>query len=292
MKLKKHEVIFKYLPVEQIARDDEQPRKNYGEESEKSFNRLLKSIDEYGIEDPLKVMVLEEKRYLTMDGHRRHKCATKLGLKVVPCFIYPKMSPGEFEARRYEVQNNRRSWKPFEKSNALHRIKTTLGLRTNRELSELVHLSITVVSNSLQVREQKVEYLDLMAKYDLGESYKIEFVHLKPKLRKIRNFETDEIIKILFEKVKNDVIRSSRDFRKLGKIFSRATANEEELHRFLSDPDMTVSVLDQRTIQSGFSLIIEQALQQVVAKRKNGVAFSTKELGILKQFHNLLAKII
>lgn len=289
--MEKHKVIFRELPIDQVEQDSDQPRKNFRSESQLSLNRLLRSIETYGIEEPIKVMQIEENRYKIMDGHRRHTCAGLLKWTHVPCIIYPPMNLGEFEARRYEIQNNRRSWKPFEKSNSLHRIKSTMGLKTNKQLAELLHLSVTVVSNSLQLREQKVEYLDLMAEYQLGESYKIEFIRLKPRLRKIRNFETDDIIRILFDKIKYDVIRTSHEFRKLSKIFARATANEEEIYKFLKDPDMTVSELDQKTIQSGFSLAIEQAIQLITSKQKNGIAFSSKEQTLLKQLTTLLNKI-
>jgi|SRR5579872_2605422 len=289
--MENYKIIFKELPIDQVEQDSEQPRKNFRSESEQSLNRLLKSIETYGIEEPIKVMQVEENRYKIMDGHRRHTCAGILKWTHVPCIIYPDMDLGEFEARRYEIQNNRRNWKPFEKSNSLHRIKTTLGLQSNKQLAELLHLSVTIVSNSLQIREQKVEYLDLFAEYQLTESYKIEFIRLKPKLRKIKNFETDDIVRIIFEKIKHDVIRNSHEFRKLSKIFARAAANEEEIYKFLNDPDMTVSELDQKTIQSGFSLVIEQAIQQITSKRKTAVAFSSKEEGLLKQLAILLNKI-
>ena len=286
--MQKIKPLFKELPIEQLERDPEQPRRDFGVGGDQ--NRLLKSIETYGIEEPIKVSQVEDGRYIIIDGHRRYICAQRLELKTVPCRVYPKMSDGEFEARRYEIQNNRRNWKPMEKSNSLYRIKTKFGLNTNRQLADVLSLSITIISNSLQIRDVKVDYVELMEKYGLSQSNRTEFIRLKNKLRKIKELEIDDIVQIIFEKTKNNVIRNAKDFRKLGKIFLRATANENELYTFLKDPDMSISELDQRTIQSGFSLLIEQSIQAVASKRKDGIAFSSKEKSLLTQLRNLLQK--
>jgi ParB/RepB/Spo0J family partition protein len=288
--MQKIKALFEELPIEQVEQDPDQPRKDFGVSGDQ--NRLLVSIETYGIEEPLKVSKHDDNTYRLIDGHRRYKCAQKLGLKTVPCRVYPKMTEGEFEARRYEIQNNRRNWKPMEKANSLHRIKSKFGFKNNRELADILGISITVVQNSLQLRDTKVDYVELMEKYQLSTSNRTEFIRLKSKLRKIKELEIDDIVKVIFEKVQNNIIRNAKDFRKLGKIFLRATANENELYAFLTNPDMTISELDQRTIQSGFSLLLEQAIQAITAKRKDAVAFSSKEKGLLSQLGDILKKVL
>ena len=285
-----HGYIFKELPLGQIQRDPDQPRRDFGTEGDE--NRLLVSLKNYGIEQPITVSIIEDNRYIIIDGHRRYICAQKLGFATVPCRIYPKLTPGELESRRFEMQNNRRQWRPMERSDALERIKTAMGFQTNKELAHYLGMAEVMVANSLQLRKQKLDYMELMEKYDLPESYRIEFIRLKPKIRKIKDTEVDEIIVKLFDKVQHKVIRNSKEFRKLGKIFERATANEEELHHFLSDPDMTVHELDQRTLQSGFSLLIEKLIQAVGSKRREGTAFSSQEKDFLAQLRDLLNKTL
>lgn len=286
----KYGYIFKQLPLSQIQRDPDQPRRDFGTEGDE--NRLLVSLKRYGIEQPITVTEKEPGRYLIIDGHRRYICAQKLNFETVPCRIYPNLTPGELESRRFEMQNNRRQWRPMERSDALERIKSAMGFQTNKDLAIYLGMAEVVVANSLQLRKQKLDYIELMEKYDLPESYRIEFVRLKPKIRKIKNIEVDEIIIKLFDKVQHKIIRNSKEFRKLGKIFERATANEEELHHFLTDPDMTVYELDQRTLQSGFSLLIERLIQSVGSKRQEGVAFSSQEKAFLSQLRDLLNKTL
>jgi len=286
----KYGYTFVELPVEKIERDANQPRRDFGTAGD--TNRLVVSIKQIGIENPISVSEYEPGRYIIIDGHRRYICAQKLGFKKVPCRIYPKLSSAELETRRYEVQNVRRPWKPMERSEALERIKAEMGFTSNKQLA--THLGITeaVVANSLQIRKQKMDYIELMERYDLSESYRIEFVRLKPKLRKIRNMEVDEIIINLFDRIDHKVIKNSKEFRKLGSIFRRAYANEEELARYLSDPDMTINELEQRTLQSGFSLHIEELIEGISEKRAKAIAFSSQEKKFLEQLKELINKAL
>jgi ParB/RepB/Spo0J family partition protein len=288
--MQKHDFIFQDLPIEQVERDPNQPRKDFGAEGDE--NRLLTSIRDYGLEEPLKVSEVGVNRYIIIDGHRRYICSQKLGSKTVPCRIYPKLSSGELETRRYEMQNNRRPWKPLERSEALERIKNSLGLHTNHALADYLHLSKTMVSMALGLRKQKLDYLSLMEKYDLTENYRFEFVVMLPKIRKIRELEVDDIIKILFEKIKHKVIYRAKDLRRLGKIFLRASANEQEIYNFLKNTDTTIDELEQRTVQSGFSLHIEEVIQEVATKLRDGISFSQAEKTALEQLATLLQKAL
>jgi ParB/RepB/Spo0J family partition protein len=285
----KHGYNYKELPVSLLERDPDQPRRDFGTNGEE--NRLLVSIKRYGIEEPIKVTEMEPDRYLIIDGHRRYICAQKLQMDRVPCRIYPALSAGEMETRRYEMQNNRRSWKPMERSDALERIKMANSFHTNREVAEYLGLTETMVNNSLQMRKQRMDYIEMMERYNLSNSYRIEFMRLKGKIRKIKDIEADEIYVILFEKVSHRVIRSAHDFRILSKLFLRASANEQYLHAFLTDPDMTVTEVEQRTLQTGFSMLAESLIEKITTKRQEGIAFTNQEKRYLSQLQELLGAI-
>lgn len=287
---KKYPFTFQELPLQKVEQDPDQPRKNFGTDDDE--NRLLLSIQEYGIQQPLVVSEVEDGRYIILDGHRRYICAQKLELDVVPCRVYPKLPVGQFETLRYEIQNNRRPWKPLERAEALKTIKEAMRFENNKQLAEHIHMSEASVSNSIQLAKEKSTFLEMMASYGLSEAYQVEFIHLKAKLRRIKKLEVVDITKLLFQKVQDKVIRSAKDFRKFGKIFSRATANEEQIYKFLTDPDMTVNELSQRTVQSGRSLLIEQLIREIANTRQKGVSFSTQEKTSLKHLSELLEKIL
>lgn len=280
-----HKTIFKELPIEELEIDGNQPRKEYG--SPLDQEKLTNSLKSFGLQEPIMVTQKDTNRYMIIDGHRRYLCLKDLKVARVMCQIYPNLDDGELEVRRYEKQNNRKNWRPMEKSNSLHRAKIKLGIKNN-ELSELLNLSRTTIATSLQLREQKLEYLELMQEYKLKEVYRHEFIRLFPKLIKIVNFEVPDIIKVLFEKVNRKIIKNAKDFRTIQRIFARATANQAEILKFLSDPDSTVAELDKNTIQSGFSLHVIQLIEEVKKKRKSGIPFNSKEKGLVSELKKLL----
>jgi ParB/RepB/Spo0J family partition protein len=259
--MKDYIALYKELPLEQIERDIDQPRKDFGVEGEE--NRLLLSMRQIGIQQPLVVQEAEKDRYIIIDGQRRYMCAKMLDIKILPCRVVTKLPKGELERLRFEIQNNRREWRPLEKSDALERIKDAKGFRTNRELATFLGMSEPAVCLSLKLRKQTMEYIGLMERYDLPETYRVEFLRLKPKLRKVRDLEVDAITRILFEKVKCGILKNAKTFRKLCRIFLRAHLNEKELYAFLTNPDMTVEELEKRTVQSGPSLLVEKLVSEL-----------------------------
>lgn len=279
---------YKDLPIDWLVQDPNQPRESFNIAGDK--NRLKLSLEELGIQQPIAVMTLDNGKYQIIDGHRRHRCASELGFTEVPCQIYPKLDPGELERVRFEFQNNRRLWKPLERAEALANFKNAAGISTNKQAAAKLFISETLVSNSLQLGELRSGYKDKMEKYGLSASYQIEFVKLHKKLRPIKEFTVDDIVETLFQRVQHQVIRSSKDFRTLGRIFLRATANINYIHAFLSDPDMPVKDLEQNTIQSGFSLWLEQSITKIKLNEKRGAPFSSQEKVLLLEMQKLLNK--
>jgi ParB/RepB/Spo0J family partition protein len=195
-------------------------------------NRLLLSIQQYGIQQPLAVSEIQDNRYLILDGHRRYICAQKLGLTPVPCRIYPKLPVGHFESLRYEIQNNRRPWRPLEKAEALRSLKDLFRFENNQKLAEHIHMGESSIRSAMHLAKEKSIFLELMASYDLAESYQVEFVRLKPKLRKLRDLEVDNMIKALFMKVQAKAIRNSRDLEQSARFFYAPVSTNETFTPF------------------------------------------------------------
>lgn len=282
-------IAFKDLSLNLLVKDPRQPREDFNTEGDK--NRLKLSLKELGIQQPLAVMDLENGSYQIIDGHRRFLCAQELQLDKVPCSIYSKLEPGVLERVRFELTANRRLWKPLERAKALANFKDATGINSNKEAAKKLFVSETLISNSLKLGKLRSDHQVMMDKYGLGPSYQIEFVKLFDKLRPIKDFTVDAIIKTLFERVQYRVIRSSKDFRTLGGIFLRATANSEAIYAFLSNRDMTVKDLEQNTIQSGFSLWLEQSIKKIKSNEKSGLPFSSHEKILLLEMQKLLNKL-
>ncbi|MBS9766130.1 MAG: ParB/RepB/Spo0J family partition protein [Flavobacteriaceae bacterium] len=279
---------FLELPIEAIETDPNQPRKAFGLRAGGDHNRLMKSIQHYGIEDPLKVSEIEENRYIIMDGHRRFACAKVLGFKMIPCRIYPQMSEGEFEARRYEMQNNRRDWKPIEKANAIHKIKAEYQNASQKEIADLIGMPQRTLFHFTEMRDMRMDYLELMSEHNLKEYQRVEFMRLVPKLRKIKEFQVDDIVKVLFGKINDNLLYRVRDFVTLRKIFTTASINEEELLEFLKNPKISVTELSEMTQLSGISTQIRNLIKDLSSKKNRNIKLSEKEQVLFEELYKLM----
>lgn len=282
--------IHQELPLEYLQGDPNQPRDKFGVEGDE--NRLLSSIRDVGIQQSIKVKMVDKNLYTIIDGHRRYFCAQRLGLITIPCHVHTKMNPGEFERIRYEVQNNRRDWKPTEKAEAIAQTKAARRFTTDREVADYLHIASSSVSAILSIRTQSAKYSRLMDKYDLVESYRVEIGRLTSKVRKIRDLEPQAIIMILIEKVKSRVIKRAVEFRSLKRIFLRATANEEALYRFLTEPTMTIKELEQITSQSTTILLIDRLFTDLRKKAQRGEKISEREKKFYTELRDLLNHLI
>lgn len=284
--------LYKYqeLPLSRIQEDSNQPRQGFGTKGDK--NRLKKSIQEHGILQPIEVSQSEDDVYTIIDGHRRYNVAKELKFAEVPCIVYSRLKPAELEIRRFELQNNRRPWKPIERSNSLERIKSLMHFKSNRQLADLIGVSKTLVNNTFQLRALAFDHVAQMERYGLTGSYQMEFVRLRPKIRRVGNFEIQEIIDNIFQRVQNNVIKNAKDFRTLGNIFSRASANEAALISFLSDPDMTIDELEQRSSRSSLTLSVEMVIKQMSDIRQKGIEFSPQEKEVIKLLIKLAKEIL
>lgn len=285
---------FKYLelPLGVIEEDPTQPRKTFGLRLTRDQSRLKKSISYYGIEDPIKVSEIEKGRYIIMDGHRRFSCAKELNLSSVPCRVYPKMNAGEFEARRYEMQNNRREWKPIEKANAVHKIKSQYPNANKKEIAELIGMTQQNLFHFTKLRDARLEYLELMSERGLKENQRIELLKLLPKLRKIKNFEVDGIVKIILDKINDNVMPRRQDFISLSRVFSTASLHEQEIERFLSEPQMGVKQLVEMTQLSGFSIQIQKVIKELTHKKNLDIKLTERELGLFADLQQLMQTLI
>jgi len=275
------------LHLVKIQADHSQPRKNFGITSA-DHSRLLKSISTYGIEDPIKVSEIETDRYLIIDGHRRFSCAKELKLVTVPCRIYPKMDAGELEARRYEMQNNRRNWRPIEKANAIHKINQEYKNISKKEIATLIGITQKNLFHYTELRDMRMEYIELMASHDMKEYQMVVFMQLLPKLRKIKGYEIDDIVKIIFEKVNDGLMYRRTDFISLAKIFSTASLHEEEIYLFLEETNMSVEELLERTQLSGVSVQIKNLIKELSIKKNLNIKLTDKEKCLFEDLYKLM----
>ncbi len=280
---------FKELPITQLEADNEQPRRDF---EVKENDRLVLSIKNWGIQEPIAVYAKGEDRFIILDGHRRYRSAQVLKQDIVPCKIYSNLATWEQEFLRFELQNNRKNWQPMERANSLHRIMQGKKFKKNAELAEFVHLSTSTVSYSLSMRNQKVENVEIFQQFKLTDAYITEYLRLKPKLRKIKDIEINQVTITLFEKVENHGIKTAKDFRTLQPIFLRGEHFKDFLHEFLTDKDMTVDELEERTQKFGPSIAARQLVQELGSLLSSGRMPPADEIPVFKELGDLCDLIL
>lgn len=97
------------VPPSTIRPNDENPRIIFREEELAS---LQESISERGILVPLTVFK-DELGYTILDGERRWRCATRLGLPKVPIIVQPKPDRLTNIMMMFAIHKTRRDWDPL-----------------------------------------------------------------------------------------------------------------------------------------------------------------------------------
>lgn len=288
------EKVIKYglrdLSIDMVEYDSNQPRTDL--ETSLMINTLKPSIEHHGIQQPITVSEYEKGKYKIIDGHRRYRCAKELGLTVVPCLIYPALDAGEFEVRRYEMQNLRRAWKPLERSDSFLRMKNHFGFQSNKEMAHHLGISEPLVTSYLELRNQQLHLLTRLARYDLNDSFQLEIVRLKPHLCKVAGMEADQIIDNILERIAGGNIRSSKDIRVIRSAFIRIDLYADLIASYLNSPDMKVRELEEQILRTGFSWDIQKVVADISKKKSKGSKLTEKEQDALNQLRKLIDEVL
>ncbi|MFN4034031.1 MAG: ParB/RepB/Spo0J family partition protein [Fimbriimonadales bacterium] len=127
----------KFIPIDLIVEDPDQPRRGYDEES---LAGLAESIRRYGIINPITVRLLPDgATYQIVTGERRWRAAQMAGLTEIPCIV--KQLDLDAVTTEQLIENlQREDLAPIDKARALKNLKESRKL-THRELAQLLGLS-------------------------------------------------------------------------------------------------------------------------------------------------------
>lgn len=133
------------LKISQLKPDPGQPRQEF---DPRDLELLKKSIASQGILQPLVVEKNGDGRYLIVDGERRFRASTQLGLKEVPVEIVGKMTELDRIIKRFHLQEQHKNWTYFDKARAIRAIVETGDLK-EKDVAEILGLKSQVVSDLL-----------------------------------------------------------------------------------------------------------------------------------------------
>ncbi|MCL2434843.1 MAG: hypothetical protein FWD09_01740, partial [Lentimicrobiaceae bacterium] len=115
---------------------------------------------------------------------------------------------------------------------------------------------------------------------------------LIPKLRRIKQFQVDDIIQILFRKINDNLLYRRKDFTALYKIFATASLYEEYIELFLTESKMSVTELSELTHLSGISIQIKNLIQELNVKKNLNIKLTEKEQSVFADLYKLMETFI
>ncbi len=167
-----------YVRVSDIEPDKNQPRKTFDDEAIKT---LAESISEYGVLQPLVVMNASkesddgetkrklEGKYRIVSGERRWRAAKIAGLSEVPVIV-KDLTDKEADAIKLVENIQREDLNAVETARGLKKLIDDFGL-THEEVSKIVGLSRSNVTNSIRLLALPENTLDFLASGDISAGH-------------------------------------------------------------------------------------------------------------------------
>ncbi|MBR5621120.1 ParB/RepB/Spo0J family partition protein [Candidatus Saccharibacteria bacterium] len=151
------------VKIEEIVRDEEQPRKDFDPEA---LEALAESIKQHGILSPIVVMKKEGK-YQIVAGERRYRAAKIAELKKVPVIVRTLDAQNKLELSIIE-NAQREDLNAIELATAYAKLKTQFNL-SNEEIAKRVGKAKITVENTLRLLNLPDEAKKAMREHKLSE---------------------------------------------------------------------------------------------------------------------------
>ncbi len=141
----KKESKLQEIKLEEIVRDEDQPRRNFNKEA---IEALAASIKEHGVLQPI-VVTREEGKYKIVAGERRWRASKIAGLKKIPAIIRTIDSQNRLELSIIE-NAQREDLNAIELATAYAKLKSQFNL-SNEDIAAKIGKSEQSVNNTLRL---------------------------------------------------------------------------------------------------------------------------------------------
>ena len=159
----KKESQLKELKIDDVIRDEDQPRREFSQEA---IEALAASIKEHGVLQPI-VVTREEGKYKIVAGERRWRASKIAGLKTIPAIVRTLDSQNRLELSIIE-NAQREDLNPLELATAYAKLSTQFNL-TAEDIAAKVGKSEQTIQNTLRLLNLPDEAKKIMVKEKLTE---------------------------------------------------------------------------------------------------------------------------
>ena len=170
--------ILKELALDDIVRDEDQPRREFDKEA---INALAASIKEHGVLQPI-VVTKEDGKYKIVAGERRWRASKIAGLKKIPAIIRTVDSQNRLELSVIE-NAQREDLNAIELATAYAKLKNQFNLSVE-DIAAKVGKSETSVQGTMRLLNLPDEVKKIMVKEKLTEGVMRPLVSVDEKIIK------------------------------------------------------------------------------------------------------------
>jgi len=171
---KKNENGLLLIPIENIFRDENQPRKEYDKEK---IEELAQSIHKNGLIQPLILTKKIDDKYMLVAGERRWRAAQIANLKMIPSLLLPDDLDKDEISLIENIQ--REDLKISEEAQAYQRL-IDKNKYTHEELAKIVGKSRSHITNLLRILSLDPYFFDLLNQGTLSMGHARALVGKKP----------------------------------------------------------------------------------------------------------------
>lgn len=151
------------LRLEEIVRDEEQPRKEFTKEA---LEELASSIQEHGVLQPI-VVVKKGDKYQIVAGERRWRASQLAGKETIPAIVRTLDAQNKLELSIIE-NAQREDLSPIELATAYAKLKEQFNLK-NEEIGRRVGKSSASITNTMRLLRLPDEAKKAMQEHHLME---------------------------------------------------------------------------------------------------------------------------
>ena len=231
---------LKELKLDDIIRDEEQPRRDFNKES---LDALAASIKEHGVLQPI-VVTKEDSKYKIVAGERRWRAAKIAGLKKIPVIIRSLDSQNRLELSIIE-NAQREDLNAIELATAYAKLKTQFNLSTE-DIAAKVGKSEQTIQNTLRLLTLPDDVKKTMVKEKLTEGV------MRPLVSR-----DEETIKKVLPKIVKEGWTARRVERYFAENSKKSSAKAIKRDAYRKDEDKLSAKYNVVTKISGRSLIFK-----------------------------------
>lgn len=228
---------LKELKLDDIIRDEDQPRRDFNKEA---LDALAASIKEHGVLQPI-VVTKEDGKYKIVAGERRWRAAKIAGLKKIPAIIRSLDSQNRLELSIIE-NAQREDLNAIELATAYAKLKTQFNLSTE-DIAAKVGKSEQTIQNTLRLLTLPDDIKKTMVKEKLTEGV------MRPLVSR-----DEKTIKKVLPKIVKEGWTARRVERYFAETSKKSSAKAIKRDAYRKDEDMLSAKYNVVTKISGRSL--------------------------------------